>query len=106
MRGLNYSENPVQQAYNGGDTVNVRQLQNFHTAATQNFSAVEQAVNTLETTVSALTHKLNASYEFIEWVQTHSPETLQAYKAHNVVTRAFDKAGKEEFVYPQTGGAA
>lgn len=99
MRALNYSENPVQQAYNGGDQLNIRQMQNFHIAVSQNFNELERTINTLETNQAALTHKLNAAYEFINWVQQHSPETLREYKAHNIVTRVFDKAQDGEQGY-------
>lgn len=105
MRTLNYSENPIQQNYNG-DQINIRQLQTFCANTTVNFGELERVINTLESNQATLTHKLNAAYEFIEWVDKHSPETLQAYKAHNTVTHAFDKAdGQMEMGYAEAMGS-
>lgn len=107
MRQLHLSENPVQAAYNGGDQVSIRALQSFHTAAAGNFSEIERTINTLESTTASLHHKIDACYQFISWVQEHAPETLTAYKAHNTVLDAFDKAEKpNEWMYPQAETSA
>jgi hypothetical protein len=92
MRSLTVTTNPVQQTYGGGDQLNVRDLKNMHDTTTQNFQAIEQAINRLEYTAGVLTSKLAACHEFIEWVQKYRPETTEAYKAHNTVLHAFDKA--------------
>ena len=101
MRALRYIENPVTQAYNGGDQLNIRSASNAFAAINDNFQALEQAVDTLDNVFISLNSRLDECYAFIDWVQKHSPETAQAYKAHNTVLHTFDKAAQAEFVYPQ-----
>lgn len=105
MRALSYSENPIQQAYGGGDQINVRQLQNFCNTTANNFRELETSVVSLEQAYNILHHKLKAAYEFIEWIEQHSPETLQAYKAFNTVTHAFDRAQQHGEAMAETGGS-
>lgn len=107
MEPLQYTQCPVDNAYDGAETLNVRQLKNLYNHWDQNFRKIERSMINLESAHHTLQHKLNASYDFIAWVQTHSPETMTAYKAHNDVMYTFDKAERsDEFVYPQTGGSA
>lgn len=107
MRALTSCENPVQQAYNGGDQINVRVLRDFHSTVTGNFAVIEAELRAHEVKYSAMVGKVNACYDFIDWVQKHAPETLTAYKAHNTVTAAFDKAEKpDEWMYPQAETSA
>lgn len=106
MRALTITGNPVQQAYDGGDQLNVRQLANTMNAYGSNFSTIEQAVRELEAENAKMRHKIDACYDFIDWVQKHSPETTAAYKAHNQVLHAFDKAEQGELMYPQAETSA
>ena len=106
MRTLTYPENPVQQAYNGGDQFNIRQLQQFCSTTSANFTTLEAEVSTMKMSMADMKHKINACYDFINWVQKHSPETTAAYKAHNQVLHAFDKAEQGEFMYPQAEASA
>ena len=106
MRMLNYCDNPVSQAYNGGDQLNVRQLANAHATHESNMRELEKTIHTFENSIIALNSRLSECYAFIDWVQKHSPETAQAYKAHNTVLHTFDKAEQGEFVYPQAEASA
>jgi len=85
MRALTMTTSPVEQAYDGGDTLNVRRLQEFHSATSSNMVEIERGIRDVQM-------KVDQCYEFISWVQKFSPDTLTAYKAHNTVQRAFDKA--------------
>ena len=97
MQTFKYTENPVQQAYNGGDQLNVRALQAFMSGAADNFHVAEQLLNKHAAAIANLRGKIDECYAFISWVQEHAPEVTAAYKAHNTVLHAFDKAsGMEE----------
>ena len=96
MRNLNYCDNPVQQAYNGGDVFNARQLQNAHSLHEGNMREIESTINRLENSMTDMRSRIHACYDFITWVQKHAPETAAAYKAHNVVLDAFNKADGNE----------
>lgn len=104
MRTLNYCENPVQQAYNGGDSINARQLHHAHSIHEGNIREIESTINRLENSMVDMRGRIHACYDFISWVQTHAPDTAAAYKAHNAVKDAFDKADSHEG-YAQAGPA-
>lgn len=99
MRVLTMTISPVEQAYDGGDTLNVRRLQEFHSATSSNMVEIERGIRDVQM-------KVDQCYEFISWVQKFSPDTLTAYKAHNTVQRVFDKAEQGEFVYAQAETSA
>ena len=104
MRNLNVLGNPIQQAYDGGDTFSPRALRNAIDLTSSNFQTIESAINQLEYNVGHLESRLGECYKFIDWVQEYYPATTQAYKAHNTVKHSFDKAsGGEEFVAPGGG---
>lgn len=96
MRNLTYCDNPVQQAYSGGDVLNTRQLQNAHSVHEGNVREIEATINRLESSMVDMRSRINACYDFLNWVQKHAPEVTSAYKAHNVVLDAFDKADSSE----------
>lgn len=105
MRALSYTMNPVTQSYEG-DTFNTRAAHNAFVAMDSNFRTLESQQQAVEHKISDMQFRINACYEFIEWVQKHSPETLTAYKAHNTVLHAFDKAEQGEFGYAQAETSA
>lgn len=96
MRQLAYHPNPIEQSYNGGDSLNVRQVQSFCNSVNVNFNTIESTINQLEATQAELRSRVHALNEFVDWVGKHAPETLQAYKAYNTVTHAFDRAQRQD----------
>jgi predicted secreted protein len=89
-------KNPIETNYAGEQTLSIQAVRDFYNSTAQNFNTMESVIRRIEDAQQDLQNKLNASYDFIAWVQTHAPGTMTAYKAHKTVVAAFDKAESSE----------
>ena len=80
--------NPVEQAYGGGDTLNIRRLQEFCSMANSNFNTISGEINNLERRffeVNALNKQLT---QLLNWIAVTNPQILDEFQT---TAHAFDK---------------
>lgn len=75
---LSSPTNPVQQAYAGGDQINVRQLGEFCNSTTSNIQTLVNEINK-DRTVRHMQYE--ASLKFLNWLATTNPKVLDEFKA-------------------------
>lgn len=94
MRSLVSSPCPVEMSNLGDKLLNVSRLQDFYHATTQSFQAIQSDMHELNQRNLLLVDKLQSALRILKWIEAHTPETLDAFKAHDTVTRTFDKADR------------
>lgn len=79
---------PVEQAYAGGDALNVRRLYEFCNATSVNFSRLEAELHTTNLRAAELS-ALNAKLiQFMNWLAVTNPQILDEFQT---TALAFDK---------------
>ena len=79
---------PIEQGYGGGDTLNIRRLQEFCAGTSNNFTVLQSEVNSLQMRlreVSAVNRKL---MQLLNWIATTNPQILDEFQT---TAQAFDK---------------
>lgn len=99
MNPLQYFDNPVQQAYGGGETLNSRQLQNALNTISTNFRELEVQLREQLQKLHKLSARVNDLEHYYRWTDANAPETRQAYEAHIGVVKKFDEAGSSDHAY-------
>lgn len=81
MAHINYPQNPVEQAYGGGDALNTRALRDFCNQVNGNFTSVNAELARIQYTNTKLV-------QFMNWLAVTNPQILDEFQ--NTAT-AFDK---------------
>lgn len=80
--------NPVEQAFGGGDSLNVRKLQEFCDAVNGNFTSVNAELSRMTLRAAELS-ALNAQLiQFMNWLAVTNPQILDEFQT---TALAFDK---------------
>ena len=88
MASINFASNPVEQAYGGGDTLNVRKLQEFCNTTSSNFTALSHDVSAQRLRLSEL-YNINAKLiQFMNWLAVTNPQILDEFQN---TAHAFEK---------------
>jgi hypothetical protein len=80
--------NPVEHGYGGGESLNIRRLQEFCNMTNSNFSTVDAAVDSLRirlVEVNAINKQLT---QLLNWIAVTNPQILDEFQT---TAHAFDK---------------
>lgn len=95
MAHINYAPNPVEQAYGGGDALNVRKLHEFCNTVSGNFTSVNAEL-------AARQHTYAKLLQFMNWLAVTNPQILDEFQS---TANAFEKLSprsEEGGIYPQS----
>jgi hypothetical protein len=99
---LNTAPNPVEQSYGGGDTLNVRRLQEFCLTASSNFSLIQSELSTLRLELNTARQVNKQLTQLLNWIAVTNPQVLDEFQT---TAHAFDKLvprEPSEFAVPQS----
>jgi hypothetical protein len=99
---LTHTSNPVEQGYGGGDTLNIRRLQEFCSNTNSNFGLLQNIVNTLELDLNTERHANKQLTQLLNWIAVTNPQILDEFQT---TAHAFDKLVPREpgeFAGPQS----
>jgi len=99
---LNTATNPVEQSYGGGDTLNVRRLQEFCLTASSNFNLIQSELTTLRLELNTSRQVNKQLTQLLNWIAVTNPQVLDEFQT---TAHAFDKLvprEPSEFAVPQS----
>jgi hypothetical protein len=100
---LNTAPNPVEQSYGGGgDTLNVRRLQEFCLMANSNFTLLQNEINMLQLNLNTANHTNKQLTQLLNWIAVTNPQVLDEFQT---TAHTFDKLvprEPSEFAGPQS----
>jgi hypothetical protein len=85
---LNHLSNPVEQGYGGGDSLNVRKLQEFCSITNGNFSLIQGEINMLRLDLTTANHLNKQLTQLLNWIAVTNPQILDEFQT---TAHAFDK---------------
>jgi hypothetical protein len=99
---LTHLSNPVEQGYGGGDSLNVRKLQEFCSITNGNFSLIQGEINILRLELTTANHTNKQLTQLLNWIAVTNPQILDEFQT---TAHAFDKLvprEPSEFAGPQS----
>jgi hypothetical protein len=85
---LTHLSNPVEQGYGGGDSLNVRKLQEFCSITNSNFSLIQSEINMLRLALTTANHMNKQLTQLLNWIAVTNPQILDEFQT---TAHAFDK---------------
>jgi hypothetical protein len=85
---LTTTSNPVEQGYGGGDTLNIRRLQDFCSVTNSNFTMVQNEINMLRLKLNTANHINKQLTQLLNWIAVTNPQVLDEFQT---TAHAFDK---------------
>ena len=85
---LTHLSNPVEQGYGGGDSLNVRKLQEFCAVTNGNFSLIQSEINMLRLDLTTANHLNKQLTQLLNWIAVTNPQILDEFQT---TAHAFDK---------------
>jgi hypothetical protein len=85
---LTHLSNPVEQGYGGGDSLNVRKLQEFCSITNGNFSLIQGEINILRLELTTANHMNKQLIQLLNWIAVTNPQILDEFQT---TANAFDK---------------
>jgi hypothetical protein len=79
---------PVEQGYGGGDTLNIRRLQEFCMATNANFSSLHTELDRTAIRLNAAREINKQLVQLLNWIATTNPQILDEFQT---TATAFDK---------------
>jgi hypothetical protein len=79
---------PVEQAYGGGDTLNIRKLQDFCVVTNSNFRTVDAMVDSLRMRLDEVRVINKQLTQLLNWIAVTNPQILDEFQT---TATAFDK---------------
>lgn len=99
---LNTAPTPIEQGYGGGDTLNIRRLQEFCSVTNANFSLIQSEVNILRIELATANQTNKQLTKLLNWIAVTNPQILDEFQT---TAHAFDKLvprDSSEFAGPQS----
>jgi hypothetical protein len=93
---------PVEQGYGGGDTLNIRRLQEFCMATNANFSSLHTELDRTMIRLNAARDINKQLVQLLNWIAVTNPQVLDEFQT---TAHAFDKLvprEPSEFAVPQS----
>jgi hypothetical protein len=93
---------PVEQAYNGGDSFTPRRLQEAINMANGNFSLIQGEINVMRIELSTAKQTNKQLTQLLNWIAVTNPQILDEFQT---TAHAFDKLAPREpseFAGPQS----
>jgi hypothetical protein len=93
---------PVEQGYGGGDTLNIRRLQEFCSATSANFMTAQTMLDTMTLRLNEVNAINKQLTQLLNWIAVTNPQILDEFQT---TAHAFDKLvprEPSEFAGPQS----
>jgi len=93
---------PVEQGYGGGDTLNIRKLQEFCLTTNANFGLIQSELTMLRVELNTERHANKQITKLLNWIAVTNPQILDEFQT---TAHAFDKLvprEPSEFAVPQS----
>jgi hypothetical protein len=93
---------PVEQGYGGGDTLNIRRLQEFCVGANHNFVQMQTMLDRMQVRLNEVNAINKQLTQLLNWIAVTNPQILDEFQT---TAHAFDKLvprEPSEFAGPQS----
>lgn len=96
MLNVTCPQNPVEQSYGGGDTINVRRLHEYCASANANFASIQAEYSRLlniQRDLAAINVKL---IQFVDWLAKTRPDIMDEFRTTIDVLSALEPNKEEQ----------
>ncbi len=83
-----HTEIPVEQGYGGGDTLNIRRLQEFCAGTSNNFMMLQAELDRIHMRLHEVSAVNKQLMQLLNWIATTNPQILHEFQT---TAHAFDK---------------